>query len=149
MNSFMIGTSFLFLPRACPQCNCAYIIQSAAAVSQGGIQQNKKNRAPPDKKIGGERRSPPCFGSALYEAVQSGEVGSGLCEEYGIYRTTKELEHFVDSAPESETEEDFDREEYLRDKTDDKPVDIDEDYEVYGDEPEDFRPMEFEDYPRR
>lgn len=71
------------------------------------------------------------------------------CEEYGIYKTTKELEHFVDSAPESETDEDFDREEYLRDKDDEKPVDVDEGYEVYGDEPEDFRPMEFEDFSRR
>ena len=72
------------------------------------------------------------------------------CEEYGVYKTKKELENFVDSAPETETDEDFDREEYLRDDDDEKPSDdFGEGYEVYGDEPEDFQPMEFEDYPRR
>ncbi|MBR4384414.1 MAG: hypothetical protein IKP64_12765, partial [Selenomonadaceae bacterium] len=36
------------------------------------------------------------------------------CEEYGIYTTKKELENFVDFAEESELDEDFDRDEYLR-----------------------------------
>ena len=65
------------------------------------------------------------------------------CEEYGVYTTKKELENFVDVAEEHETDEDFDRDEYFRE---DEP---DESYNVYGDEPEDFRPMEFEDFSRR
>ena len=69
------------------------------------------------------------------------------CEEYAIYKTKKELEHFVDDAPVEETDEDFDREEYLRE--DDEPADNYDDGYVYGDEPEDFRPMEFEDFSRR
>ena len=72
------------------------------------------------------------------------------CEEYGVYKTKKELEHFVDNAAETETDEDFDRDEYFRDDDDEKPSDdFGEGYEVYGDEPEDFQPMEFEDYSRR
>ena len=71
------------------------------------------------------------------------------CEEYGVYTTKKELEHFVDSAPETETDEDFDRDEYFREDDDEPAEEFDEDYNVYGDEPEDFRPMEFEDFSRR
>ena len=34
-------------------------------------------------------------------------------EEYAIFKTDKELEHLIDDAPIVETDEDFDREEYL------------------------------------
>ena len=71
------------------------------------------------------------------------------CEEYGIYKTKKELEHFVDDAPVVETDEDFDREEYLRDEDEEPAVESYESSNIYGDEPEDFRPMEFEDFSRR
>ena len=73
------------------------------------------------------------------------------CEEYGIYKTKKELENFVDFAEENETDEDFDRDEYLKTEDDEQPEETSDEFNgyVYGDEPEDFRPMEFEDYPRR
>ena len=70
------------------------------------------------------------------------------CEEYGIYKTKKELENFVDLAEENETDEDFDKDEYFRDE-DEEPADDYDDGYVYGDEPEDFRPMDFEDFSRR
>lgn len=73
------------------------------------------------------------------------------CEEYGIYKTKKELENFVDFAEEIETDEDFDRDEYLR-VEEDEPEEVADEFNegyVYGDEPEDFRPMEFEDFSRR
>ena len=34
-------------------------------------------------------------------------------EEYAIFKSDKELEHLIDDAPIEETDEDFDREEYL------------------------------------
>lgn len=67
------------------------------------------------------------------------------CEEYGIYKTKKELENFVDLAEENETDEDFDKDEYFRDEDEEPETDG---YD-YGDEPEDFRPMDFEDFSRR
>ncbi|MBR3747332.1 MAG: hypothetical protein IKN27_10285 [Selenomonadaceae bacterium] len=71
------------------------------------------------------------------------------CEEYGIYKTKKELENFVDFAEESETDEDFDRNEYLGIEEEKQLEETADEYNVYGDEPEDFRPMEFEDFSRR
>ena len=64
------------------------------------------------------------------------------CEEYGIYKTKRELEDLIDNAQEQVTDEDFDRDEYFRD--DDEPTDdVDEEY------PEDFRPLQFEDFSHR
>lgn len=73
------------------------------------------------------------------------------CEEYGVYKTKRELEDFVDFAEESETDEDFDRDEYLKTEDDEQPEESSDEFNeyVYGDEPEDFRPIEFENYPRR
>ena len=71
------------------------------------------------------------------------------CEEYGIYKTKKELENFIDFAEENETDEYFDRDEYLGIEKEEPPEGTAEEYNVYGDEPEDFRPMEFEDFSRR
>ena len=50
------------------------------------------------------------------------------CEEYAIFKTKRELEHFVDDAPVEETGENFNRKEYLHEQ----------------EEPDDtFRPMNF------
>ena len=65
------------------------------------------------------------------------------CEEYGIYKTKKELEDFIDDAQEQTTDEKFDRDEYLR-VDDGKPTD-----DVDDEEPEDFRPLQFEDFSHR
>ncbi len=49
------------------------------------------------------------------------------CEEYAIFKTKRELESFVDDAPLAETDEDFNRAEYLHEE----------------EEPETFHPMDF------
>lgn len=45
------------------------------------------------------------------------------CEEYAIFKTKRELEHFVDDAT-VEDAEDFNREEYLRDDDDEPSTDF-------------------------
>ena len=49
------------------------------------------------------------------------------CEEYAIFKTKRELESFVDDAPLAETDEDFNRAEYLHEE----------------EEPATFHPMDF------
>ncbi len=71
------------------------------------------------------------------------------CEEYGIYKTKKELENFVDLAEETETDEYFDRDAYLGIEVEEKPEEVADEFNIYGDEPEDFQPMQFEDFSRR
>ena len=51
------------------------------------------------------------------------------CEEYAIFKTKRELEHFIDDAPFAETNENFNRAEYLHEE---EPVAEDS-----------FRPMDF------
>ena len=51
------------------------------------------------------------------------------CEEYAIFKTKRELEHFIDDAPFAETNENFNRAEYLHEE---EPVAQDT-----------FRPMDF------
>ncbi|MBQ4403839.1 MAG: hypothetical protein IJT47_02175 [Selenomonadaceae bacterium] len=53
------------------------------------------------------------------------------CEEYAIFKTKRELESFVDDAPLAETDEDFNRAEYLHEE------------EEPATEPETFHPMDF------
>ena len=66
-------------------------------------------------------------------------------EEYAIFKTDRELEKFIEDAPLKETDEDFNREEYLRVEEDD---DISEnaDESLAAEESEettDFQPMNF------
>lgn len=44
------------------------------------------------------------------------------CEEYAIFKTKRELEHFIDDAPCVETDEDFNRAQYF-----DEPEDVTQD----------------------
>ena len=53
------------------------------------------------------------------------------CEEYAIFKTKSELEHFIDDAPLGETNENFNRAEYLHEQ--EEPV-MDDGT---------FRPMDF------
>ena len=56
------------------------------------------------------------------------------CEEYAIFKTKRELENFIDEAPLQDTQENFNRAEYLHEyeKVSDAPVDDNS-----------FRPMNF------
>ena len=70
------------------------------------------------------------------------------CEEYAIFKTKRELEHFVNDAQIAVTDEDFNRAEYLHESeesdeltaTDDKP---DESEETQEPQEAVFRPMNF------
>ena len=53
------------------------------------------------------------------------------CEEYAIFKTKRELEQFVDDAPLVETDENFNRAEYLHEEEESPP------------ENDDFQPMNF------
>ena len=62
------------------------------------------------------------------------------CEEYAIFKTKRELEHFIDDAPLEVTEENFNRAEYLHEEEEQLPV-------VEMMEPAEdntFRPINFE-----
>ena len=59
------------------------------------------------------------------------------CEEYAIFKTKRELEHFIDDAPFEETEENFNRAEYLHE--DEEPT---SEPEIVV-EDNSFRPMDF------
>ena len=66
------------------------------------------------------------------------------CEEYAIFKTKRELEHFVDDAQIAPTDEDFNRAEYLHEEdstestaTNDLPEESDENEEAV------FRPIDF------
>ena len=60
------------------------------------------------------------------------------CEEYAIFKTKRELENFIDDAPIEQTEENFNRAEYLHE---DEPEIIVED--------NNFRPMNFAGLPNQ
>jgi len=60
------------------------------------------------------------------------------CEEYAIFKTKRELENFIDDAPIEETEENFNRAEYLHE---DEPEIIVED--------NNFRPLNFAGLPNQ
>jgi len=53
------------------------------------------------------------------------------CEEYAIYKTKRELEDFIDEAPFADTDENFNRAEYLHEEEESPP------------ENDDFQPMNF------
>lgn len=60
------------------------------------------------------------------------------CEEYAIFKTKRELEHFIDDAPFGETNENFNRAEYLHE---------DEEQQQPAAEVEDaFRPLDFNQF---
>ncbi len=61
------------------------------------------------------------------------------CEEYAIFKTKRELEHFVNDAQISQTDEDFDRAEYLGLNEQDT---ADDEYSV-DDEEDTFQLMDF------
>lgn len=62
------------------------------------------------------------------------------CEEYAIFKTKRELEHFIDDAPFEEVGEDFNRAEYLQEEeesvTEPEIVAVDDN----------FRPMDFANF---
>ena len=60
------------------------------------------------------------------------------CEEYAIFKTKRELEHFIDDAPFEETEENFNRAEYLHEDEEPTP-----EPEIVAEEDNSFRPMNF------
>ena len=69
-------------------------------------------------------------------------------EEYAIFKTDRELENFIDSALLAETDEDFDREEYLRVEEDEEAPSSPDESEsaveiVENPEPVGFEPMNF------
>ena len=69
------------------------------------------------------------------------------CEEYAIFKTKRELEDFIDSAPFEETDEDFDREEYLREYLDEEKEESEPEVaEVTAEEDNTFRPMDFANF---
>ena len=71
------------------------------------------------------------------------------CEEYAIFKTKRELEDFIDAAPFEETDEDFDREEYLREYLDEEKEESEpepEVAEVTAEEDNTFRPMDFANF---
>ena len=57
------------------------------------------------------------------------------CEEYAIFKTKRELEHFVEDAQVAETAENFNRKEYLH-----------EEEEQPATEDNSFRPMDFSNF---
>ena len=59
------------------------------------------------------------------------------CEEYAIFKTKRELEHFIDDAPLKETEESFNRAEYLQEYEEPSPVEENN---------SSFRPMDFANF---
>jgi len=59
------------------------------------------------------------------------------CEEYAIYKTKRELEHFIDDAQIAETGEEFNRDEYF---PKDEPV---AEEPVVAEEDDSFRPLDF------
>ncbi len=61
------------------------------------------------------------------------------CEEYAIFKTKRELEHFVDDAQVAETDENFDRKEYLHEEEEPAPVEV----EMPDNS---FRPMDFANF---
>ena len=67
------------------------------------------------------------------------------CEEYAIFKTKRELENFVDNAPFEETEENFNRAEYLHEEEDEEeiPESKSESEPVAEDT---FRPMDFANF---
>lgn len=69
------------------------------------------------------------------------------CEEYAIFKTKRELEHFVDDAQIAPTDEDFNRAEYLHEDEEDDSTEstATNDLPEESDEPEEavFRPMDF------
>lgn len=56
------------------------------------------------------------------------------CEEYAIFKTKRELENFIDEAPEDVTEENFNRAQYLQEYEEVSPAPVDDNS---------FRPMTF------
>ena len=57
------------------------------------------------------------------------------CEEYAIFKTKRELEHFVDDAQVVETAENFNRKEYLHEEEEQPAIEVMTD--------NNFRPMDF------
>ena len=71
------------------------------------------------------------------------------CEEYAIFKTKRELEHFIDDAPFAETNEDFNLEQYRSElypepeAEPEKPKEPDESKEPEPVAEDAFRPMDF------
>lgn len=65
------------------------------------------------------------------------------CEEYAIFKTKRELEHFVDDAPFEDTDEDFNRAEYLHEE-EEKEQQQESEPEVEVENT--FRPMNFANF---
>ena len=65
------------------------------------------------------------------------------CEEYAIFKTKRELEHFIDDAPFEETGENFNRAEYLHEDEEEEPAP-----EIVA-EDNSFRPMDFANFPNQ
>ena len=61
------------------------------------------------------------------------------CEEYAIFKTKRELEHFVDDAQVAQTDENFDRKEYLHEEEEPAPVEVEM-------PDNNFRPMDFANF---
>lgn len=61
------------------------------------------------------------------------------CEEYAIFKTKRELELFIDDAQVAETDENFDRKEYLHEEEEPAPVEV----EMPDNS---FRPMNFANF---
>ena len=64
-------------------------------------------------------------------------------EEYAIFRTDKELEKFVDDAPLEETDEDFDKEEYLHEDDEEISEEIKNEPVIEIEQDDNFHPMNF------
>ncbi|MBR0261197.1 MAG: hypothetical protein IJQ85_05315 [Selenomonadaceae bacterium] len=63
------------------------------------------------------------------------------CEEYAIFTTKRELEHFIDDAEVEETEENFNRKEYLHEEEEPATVEM-----VETAEDNNFHPMNFANF---
>ena len=81
---------------------------------------------------------------ACYAFLCAGLITSVMmmsCEEYAIFKTKRELENFIDTAPIAETGEDFDRKEYLHEYEEETSAPVEETEPVTDDG--NFRPMNF------
>ena len=63
------------------------------------------------------------------------------CEEYAIFTTKRELEHFIDDAQIAETDENFNRKEYLHEEEEPEVVVVEPTTEDNG-----FQPMNFANF---
>ncbi len=65
------------------------------------------------------------------------------CEEYAIYKTKRELEHFIDDAPIEESDEDFNRAEYLHEDEEEPVADNESANAEPATDDNTFRPIDF------